>query len=298
MSIVRFLLNLLYPPRCIFCGRLLGVDDTAAAAADCAGVANLALGETAAGGAVFDPDYTAAGAAAGNAAAGWEGFLCRPCADGLPWLQNRCPRCANLLGERETVCSYCYGVDYAFAECMALGSYQGELRRALHRFKYYGQRSLAGPLGLLLCSKLARLPQSAAVDFLVPVPLHRQRLLQRGYNQAALLAGVAGKKLGLPVREILVRVKETQSQTGLNRRQRKENLRGAFCCCGDFQPGSRLLLLDDVFTSGATVQEAARVLKKAGAGKVSVAVLARVSSRRVYNDEKTGEDQVSLSILL
>ncbi len=160
-----------------------------------------------------------------------------------------------------------------------MGSYQGGLRKALHRFKYYGQKSLAGPLGLLLYGKIFRQPQFSAVQFLVPVPLHRQRLLQRGYNQSALLAGVVGKKLGLPVREALQRVKETQSQTGLNKEQRRENLQGAFHCRQRFPPGSRLLLIDDVLTSGATVQEASLVLKKAGAGKVSVAVLARVSAR-------------------
>jgi ComF family protein len=245
LSIVRFLLDLFYPPRCPFCNSLLTFDDTVVESSG------------------------------GNAAVGWEGLLCRRCAGELPWFQNRCPRCANLLGEKGKECGYCRRVEFAFEECTALGSYQGEIRQALHRFKYYGKRSLAGPLGLLLCSKLSRMHWIYSVELLVPVPLYRQRLLKRGYNQAALLAEVVGKKLDLPVREVLERVKDTQSQTGLNRRQRKGNLEGAFRCCREFRKGSHVLLIDDVFTSGATVQEAARVLKKAGAARVSVAVLAR-----------------------
>ncbi|NLJ56694.1 MAG: ComF family protein [Firmicutes bacterium] len=248
MSIVRALLNLFYPPRCIFCDSLLDVENAAAGDAG----------------------------RAGKAAAGWEELLCRRCAAGLPWFQSRCPRCAHLLEAKDAACSFCRGVKYAFEACTALGSYQGGLRKALHRFKYYGQKSLAGPLGTLLHSKISRQPRFSAVQFLVPVPLHRQRLAQRGYNQAALLAGAVGKKLGLPVREVLKRVKETQSQTGLNKKQRRENLQGAFRCCRAFPPGSRLLLIDDVLTSGATAQEASLILKKAGAGEVSVAVLARV----------------------
>jgi competence protein ComFC len=245
LSIVKFLLDLLYPPRCPFCNSLLTFNDSGA------------------------------GNSGGNAAVGWEGLLCRRCAGELLWFQNRCPRCANLLGEKGKECGYCRGVEFAFEECVALGSYQGEIRQVLHRFKYYGKRSMAGSLGMLLGGKLSRMPWISSVEFLVPVPLYRQRLLKRGYNQAALLAGVAGKKLDLPVREVLERVKDTQSQTGLNRRQRKGNLKGAFRCCREFRQGSHILLIDDVFTSGATVQEAARVLKKAGAGRVSVAVLAR-----------------------
>lgn len=264
MSIVRFLLNLLYPPRCVFCDSLLDAESTGAAAG-------------------------AAGGAINSAAEGWEELLCRQCAAELPWFQNSCPRCARLLKGKEADCSFCRGVGYAFEACTALGRYRGRLRKVVHRFKYYGQKSLAAPLGLLLGSRISRQLQPSAVQFLVPVPLHRQRLLQRGYNQAALLAGAVGKELALPVREPLKRVKETQSQTGLNKKQRRENLQGAFRCCRGFPAGSHLLLIDDVFTSGATAQEASRVLKKAGAGKVSVAVLARVSAR-CDSSIKQGDD--------
>lgn len=248
MSIVKFLLDLLYPPRCPFCNSLLVGQDT---------------GEK---GSLLN---------GGNTITGWEGLLCRRCAGELPWLARSCPRCAHLLEGKEEVCGHCRGLKFVFDECAALGSYRGEIRQALHRFKYRGKKSLARPLGLLLSAKLSRMSWLSSVELLVPVPLSRQRLLKRGYNQAALLAAVVGKELNLPVKEVLERVKDTQSQTGLNRSQRKENLKGAFRCREELREGCHILLLDDVFTSGATAQEAARVLKMAGAGRISVAVLFR-----------------------
>lgn len=208
---------------------------------------------------------------------GWEGLLCRRCAGGLPWLAGTacCPRCAFPFAGEKGVCSHCRGLGFVFDECVALGRYRGELRRALHRFKYHRKKLLARPLGLLLAAKLSRYDWLSSVGLLVPVPLYRQRLRDRGYNQAALLSAAVGKKLNIPVREVLERVKDTQSQTGLKRRQRRENLKSAFRCRGELCKGCHVLLLDDVFTSGATANEAARVLKAAGARRVSVAVLAR-----------------------
>ncbi len=248
MSIAKLLLDLLYPPRCFFCGSLLFERDNDKK------------------GSMFKGDITIGG---------WEGLLCRRCAVELPWLARCCPRCAFPLKEESELCGYCRSLKFVFDECVALGSYRGEIRQALHRFKYHGKKSQARPWGLLLAAKLSALVWLSSVDFLVSVPLSRQRLLKRGYNQVALLSAVVGKELHLPVREVLERVRDTQSQTGLNRKQRSENIKGAFRCRERLQEGCHVLLLDDILTSGATVEEAARVLKTAGAGKVSVAVLAR-----------------------
>lgn len=262
MSIVKFLLDLLYPPRCPFCNVLL---DERKGGRENPGI--------------FEDDSIIV--------SGWEGQLCRRCAAELPWLAGAecCPRCAYLLtedGEQET-CAHCRGLKFYFDECVALGYYLGEIRRVVHRLKYGGKRSLARPLGSLLAAKLSTVPWLSSVDLLVPVPLHRQRLIKRGYNQAALLSKAVGKKLQLPVKEILLRVKDTQSQTGLIRGQRKKNIEGAFRCREELREGCHLLLLDDVLTSGATAGEAARVLKAAGAGRISVAVTALVplSPRRI-----------------
>jgi ComF family protein len=242
---VRALLDLLYPPRCPFCNRLLTPYD--------AGKINFMV--------------------AGSNVSGLERLLCRRCAEELSWIESSCPYCAFPLEEGKY--HRCNGRKFSFQECCALGCYRGGIQETLHRFKYHGRKSLAEPLGKLLYKKIALEPWISLVEFIVPIPLSRQRLLQRGYNQASLLARVLGRELGLPVMEILERVKDTESQTGLNKSQRKENLRGAFRCRQEVPEGGHVLLVDDVFTSGATAHEASRALKEAGAGRVSVAVLAR-----------------------
>ena len=306
MSFLKSLLNLLYPPRCPFCNSLLGGrgggdrsfegtapnkncndgdDRDGCDGSNDAGDGD-ARGERNIGGARDSRrDARENCGGGGNSSdsgrilvAGWEGLLCRRCAAELPWLAGAeyCPRCARPLTREDGVCSYCRGFNPAFDRCVALGCYRGEIRRAVHRFKYGGKKSLARPLGLLLAAKLSKAPWLSSVDLLVPVPLHRERLLKRGYNQAALLTKVVGKKLHLPTKEILKRVRDTQSQTGLSRKQRRENIKGAFRCREELQKGGHILLLDDVLTSGATAKEAALVLKTAGAGRISVAVTALV----------------------
>lgn len=245
--IVRALLDLLYPPRCPFCHKLLVPDENTCIAA---GVG---------GGEIF----------------GVEKQLCPDCAAALPWVGKSCPRCAFPLAEGENVCTHCRGSNFSFQECCALGRYQGKIRETLHHFKYHGKRALAEPLGKLLAKKVAREPWAAQLEFLVPVPLSRQRFLERGYNQASLLARVLGRELGLPVREILERTRATESQTGLNKHQRAQNLKQAFRCLQQIPQASHILLVDDVLTTGATAHEAARALQESGAGRVSVAVLAR-----------------------
>jgi ComF family protein len=245
--LLRALLDLLYPPRCPFCNGLLKPYD--------AGKTNSPL----VNGTVSD----------------LERLLCRRCATELPWMERSCPRCASPLGQGEEKCFHCRGGNLYFQDCCALACDREDIREALHRFKYRGRKSLAEPLGILLSRKIALEPWISSVEFLVPIPLSRQRLLQRGYNQVSLLASVVGRELRLPVKEVLERVKDTVSQTGLNRSQRAENLRCAFRCLQELPAGSHVLLVDDVLTSGATASEASRTLKEAGAGRISVAVLAR-----------------------
>lgn len=200
-------------------------------------------------------------------------LLCRRCASELPWLKDCCPRCAREL-EGKGTCS-CRKEKYAFENCCAVGRYTGDVREALHFFKYRQKKWLAEPLGKLLSWKLASLSWAGSIEAVVPVPLTPRRQAERGYNQAALLAGVVGKETGVPVLNILERVKETESQTGMKRDRRWENLKGAFRCQKGGQRYGHLLLIDDVLTTGATAHEAACALKDGVAERVSVAVFAR-----------------------
>jgi ComF family protein len=156
----------------------------------------------------------------------------------------------------------------------AIGDYDGSLRAILHALKYDGRRSLA----VSVADRMRRECADAliAADVLVPVPLHRRRQRARGFNQAEELA----RHIGLPVCVALKRIRPTASQTGLPAAQRHKNVRDAFRLRWRASVGGlRVVLVDDVCTTGATLEACARVLREAGAGDVRAITAARVVSR-------------------
>lgn len=151
------------------------------------------------------------------------------------------------------------------------------LRRLIHLLKYEGMRPLAPALSRLMDRAL---PIDERFDFIVPVPLHWQRRWRRGFNQAELLALEISKHRRVPVLHALRRARSTASQASLTAAARRRNLAGAFRPRpGIDLTGKRILLIDDVFTTGATASACARALKKAGAGGVSLLTLARADRR-------------------
>lgn len=183
----------------------------------------------------------------------------------------------------EPQCGLCRRVEPVFARAAAYGSYESGLRELIHLLKYGGVRPAANVLGRMLAEAIAALAPEFPADAVavVPVPLHRTKLRQRGFNQAELIAHAAIKIS--PARDrlrlcagVLQRKRETASQIGLTTHQRRENLRGAF---GVVHPelvkDREVLVVDDVYTTGATVSECARVLRRAGAIRVWVATVAR-----------------------
>ena len=173
---------------------------------------------------------------------------------------------------------------------MAYGVYQRRLRDAIHALKYDGVKPAARGLGRLLAEAIGKLHGDAPMEMLVvPVPLHRSKHAQRGFNQARLLAREALRSLGKSHPEwqftlapgTLMRLRVTASQAGLSPRQRRENVRGAFSVSDPGAvAGKHVLLIDDIMTTGATARAAAKALMRAGAESVWVATLAR--ARRVY----------------
>ncbi|NJD69578.1 MAG: hypothetical protein C3F12_06045 [Candidatus Methylomirabilota bacterium] len=163
------------------------------------------------------------------------------------------------------------------ARAAALYQADGTMREAILLLKYGGRRTLARHLGRLMVEAAGRLFNPHEFDLLIPVPLHRGRERARGYNQAALLAGEVGRGFGLRVgRRILRRVRATDTQNG-GRREREDNVKGAFTVTRPERvKDRRLLLIDDVLTTGATAGECAKTLLVAGAAKVGVYTLARV----------------------
>jgi ComF family protein len=153
----------------------------------------------------------------------------------------------------------------------------------VHQLKYQGRLALAPAMGRMLGEAYRRYWSECPVDGVLPIPLHRRRLRRRGFNQADVLlrswlkdAAAAGQPGPARGARILERIRATPPQTGLKRSERRRNIRGAFrvAAHGEIE-NRRLLLVDDVFTTGATVEEAARVLRAAGAASVDVLTLAR-----------------------
>jgi len=135
----------------------------------------------------------------------------------------------------------------------------GPLQKAIHSFKYEGLRALASTLGAILSDGWEAAPR--AVDVIVPVPLHPSRLRERGYNQSALLVRELGRRAGLPVAErTLLRTTPTRPQVGLNVEERAQNVRNAFRCHDNPLRGLRVLLVDDVLTTGATLRACTHAL--------------------------------------
>jgi ComF family protein len=150
------------------------------------------------------------------------------------------------------------------------------LRQVVQKFKYGRKVSLGKPLGRLMARGCQEYLNQRQVDLIIPVPLHPKRLRWRGFNQSVLLARQVSREYGLPMDPfIVVRHKETSPQTQLSEEERRKNVRGAFSLRSAGLQGKRVLLVDDVYTSGATVNECSRVLKQGGAKEIHVLTLAR-----------------------
>ena len=190
--------------------------------------------------------------------------LCDGCGDPLPtW---------RAISTSQLRCARCRRTHRFVDRARAIGPYDGALRAIVHALKYDGRRSLARPLAALMRVRGADLVEGATAA--VPVPLHGSRRRERGFNQAADLA----RHLGLPVAHALVRVRATPAQTGLPAVQRHRNLRGAFAVTRAARSlaGATIVLIDDVSTTGATLDACARTLKDAGVAEVRALTAARV----------------------
>jgi ComF family protein len=161
-----------------------------------------------------------------------------------------------------------------FDAAYSFGSYEGPLQQLVHLFKYAKIESLSGPLSGFL---LQALPLEAKFDLVMAMPMHWRKRWERGFNQAELLATPIARRYGVPLSANLRRSRYTKSQAGLTEAERRQNLRGSFLLRRPEQiAGQRVLLIDDVFTTGSTLRAAAAVLKAGGAAHVSALTLARV----------------------
>jgi ComF family protein len=214
-------------------------------------------------------------------------FLCYGCrADFIPVQSPICLHCGLMFESREGtdhLCGDCITSSMCFRSARAAGAYRLSLQTAIHCFKFQDNLHLAKPLGRLLFAAFVRYWDPKSFDWIIPVPLHSKRFRKRGFNQAFLLIRewpqlAQWSKSGIIKieKEFLTRNRCTRPQIGLGREQRINNIKGAF----DLKPSSpiedkNILLIDDVYTTGSTVNECAQVLLSKGAARVDVLTLAR-----------------------
>jgi len=208
--------------------------------------------------------------------------FCRECLQNIHYItQCHCPVCGAIFPDSPAgnhLCGSCLDNKPHYTFARAALAYEGIILDAIHQFKY-GRNIIHGAAlaGLLADFHFPDMDWST-YDVIIPVPLHIRRLRDRGFNQALLLARALGKKHGLDVDfSLLKRRKLTLTQTGLDKKERAINIKGAFFAA---QPGrlkeKNIILVDDVFTTGATINECAKTLKKGGANQVAAITLARV----------------------
>ncbi|HEY1417355.1 MAG TPA: ComF family protein [Myxococcaceae bacterium] len=202
--------------------------------------------------------------------------FCEPCALATePVPLPGCGRCAEPV-ERPGACPRCVRAPPSFRSAHAAFVHTGPLARAIHRFKYEGRSALAVPLArALAAASTGWLESLGAEPLLVPIPLHWRRLLRRGYDQAGLLGRALAHATGLPLRPTLLRrIRATRRQVGLTEAERTENVHGAFAVRAQV-PSGPVVLVDDVFTTGATARAATAALREVGARRVYVLTLTR-----------------------
>jgi ComF family protein len=218
--------------------------------------------------------------------------VCPECIEGIHPIQGKV---CSICGERVLSsyaesdsdgmlrCPVCRRVELPFERAVAYGSYDVGLRELVHLLKYNGVRPAANVLGRMLAEGFGKLDADFGEEkiLVVPVPLYKGKRRQRGFNQAEMIARAALKIADAAEQfqlaaEILVRTRDTHSQIGLTSHQRRENMRGAFAVSSAPEvTGREVLLVDDVYTTGTTATECARVLRKSGVSKVWVATVAR-----------------------
>jgi len=200
--------------------------------------------------------------------------LCRECLGDLPWLDAAvCRICAHPLPE-PGICGRCIAEPPHYDHVSAACRYAFPLDGLIQSYKYGGRLAAGSALAALLAPRIRTRP-----DLILPIPLTAQRLRERGFNQALELARIIGGQLNVPVDAgLCIKIRDTAPQTRLPWKTRRRNIRGAFIVLGSLE-GCHVAVVDDVLTTGATLSEVARNLKRAGASSVTGYVIARTAGR-------------------
>ena len=196
-------------------------------------------------------------------------LVCPECGKELrPISQPRCMRCGKPVKEEEEFCRDCAGKEREFFQGRGIYLYDSRMKASILRYKYDGRRQYGDFYARAMCLYAREDVGRWKPDLIVPVPLHPRKKRMRGFNQAEYIADQVGEFFKIPVdKNLLKKVKETKSQKKMDAAQRRRNLKTAFAAC-ERTDGKTVLVIDDVYTTGSTVEAAAKCLKEAGAARV------------------------------
>ena len=221
--------------------------------------------------------------------AGTRHRLCSDCIAKLPFANgHRCLCCGVPLADESDYCNRCQYERGAFVKNRSPLVYEGETRKIIYSLKFGRKKYLAQTLGALMADEF--LKDNMEADIIVYVPMTEAEEKKRGFNQSELLAEEVGKRLNIAVLPALVKIKETKAQKELGGKERAQNLEGAFACVFEQVNNRKILLIDDIFTTGATANECAKVLLKAKAREVNV-LTAAVAKLKIPVESNDGTNQ-------
>lgn len=198
--------------------------------------------------------------------------VCKVCGDRLIYIRDKyCLKCGRPIeSETKEYCADCTKRKHYFDQARSLLSYQGDVRHSLYRFKNANRREYASFYGTQIGKDFGKWIRRSRIDYLVAVPMYPRKKRERGYNQSVVLAAEIGRQTGIEVKKrLLVKTADTKPQKTLDRTERRKNLKDAFAVKENLA-GKNVLLVDDIYTTGATVDMAAKALKEAGAEGVYV----------------------------
>ena len=197
--------------------------------------------------------------------------ICGVCAGKVVYIKEpSCKKCGKQLeNERKEYCGDCSRKRHFYEQGKAIFSYQKDMKRSMYRFKYSNRREYAEFFAEAAAKKYGTWLVRRGIDVIVPVPMYAAKKRSRGYNQAEVFARALGRECAIPVeKKMVIRVKNTMPQKAMNNKQRKDNLKGAFQVRSNIVKYSKILLVDDIYTTGATIDTIAELLKKSGAKEV------------------------------
>ncbi|MCL2576912.1 MAG: ComF family protein [Defluviitaleaceae bacterium] len=202
-------------------------------------------------------------------------FICEPCENLFePIITPFCEKCGAPTQVESKHCASCFGKNFIFEQNRAAFTYDELIRDLLHQMKFHNKKRVAQGLGLFWAMQFSQ--KDLQEDFtLVPMPMHQKKQRERGFNQAEILTAALSKKLGYPMENILIRTHDTPPQAGLHPSQRAENVKDVFAIRkNEIVEGKKIILTDDIFTTGSSLNECAKTLKNAGASKILCMTLA------------------------